>query len=103
MLQLPKRTSLITQTVEALRHAIEEGVWHEVLPGERELADRFQVSRPTLREALKILQRNQVIEVAHGKRRTIVTANLTKSPQRLTVMAISQHPPHLMSPLNVFT
>jgi DNA-binding LacI/PurR family transcriptional regulator/DNA-binding transcriptional regulator YhcF (GntR family) len=102
MLQIPQRSSLISQTASALRQAIESGLWQEALPGERELADRFQVSRPTLREALKVLQREKVIEVSHGKRRTILSANLTPRPQRLTVTAISQHPPHQMSPLVVF-
>jgi len=102
MLHLPKRTSLIAETADALREAIESGVWQEALPGERELADRFQVSRPTLREALKILQKEKVIDVAHGKRRTIVPGERSPLLRSRRVTAISQHPPHQMSPLIVF-
>lgn len=99
---LPRRESLIAQTAEALRKAIGEGTWQEALPGERELAEAFQVSRPTVREALKLLQREKVIDVAHGKRRRIVGTPGTKRTQRLVVTAVSQHPPHLMSPLSIF-
>jgi DNA-binding LacI/PurR family transcriptional regulator len=103
MLQLPKRASLISQTADALRQAIEEGVWHEALPGERELADRFQISRPTLREALKILQRDGMVDVAHGKRRRILSPHPAGgATRRATITAISQDPPHLMSPLSIF-
>ncbi|XZQ31251.1 winged helix-turn-helix domain-containing protein (plasmid) [Rhodobacter capsulatus] len=39
------------------------------LPTEKEMAERFQVSRPTLREALKLLEQEAVIDVHQGKGR----------------------------------
>lgn len=56
-MKLPVRQSLIVQTAETIRHGIREGVWREHLPGERQLAARLTVSRPTLRLALDVLQK----------------------------------------------
>ncbi|WP_339781203.1 GntR family transcriptional regulator [uncultured Thalassospira sp.] len=39
------------------------------LPTEKVMAERFQVSRPTLREALKLLEQDAVIDVHQGKGR----------------------------------
>lgn len=50
-----ERPSLITATAERLRRAITEKRWSEALPSERKLTELMQVSRPTLRAALKIL------------------------------------------------
>ncbi len=103
MLELPKRASLIPQIAETLRQAISEGLWQECLPGERELADRFQVSRPTLREALKLLQREGIVDVVHGKRRRILLkVQHPRRSSRNVVAAITQDPPHLMAPLTIF-
>lgn len=70
-LQAP--TSLIVQAVRWLRQALAEQVWQEHLPGERELCVQIGVSRPTLRLALEQLERDGLVEVAHGRRRRIIT------------------------------
>ncbi len=36
------------------------------LPSERELADQFHRSRPSVREALRMLQQNKLIKIAVG-------------------------------------
>lgn len=41
------------------------------LPTEKAMTERFQVSRPTLREALKLLEQESVITVHHGKGRFV--------------------------------
>jgi len=71
---LPQRASLVTQTVQCLRQALQSGQWNEFLPGERELASWFQVSRQTLRLALEALQKEGVIGVTGRKRRRILAA-----------------------------
>jgi len=43
------------------------------LPSERELAERFGVGRPTVREAIRTLSLMGLVEVGHGKRGTSVT------------------------------
>src|ERR1700709_1995736 len=48
-----------------IRGEITEGT---MLPPESELMARFGVSRPTLREAFRVLESEQLIEVRHGSR-----------------------------------
>ncbi len=56
------------QIAEALRHDIRSGVYHAGarLPTETELADRFNVSVPTIRQALGELLQQELIEKQHG-------------------------------------
>lgn len=70
-MQIPQRPSLVAQVVEILRRGIRTGEWTEYLPSERELGDRLQVSRPTVRAALGILGRERLIQVCHGKKTRI--------------------------------
>ncbi len=71
MLQIPKRISLISETASILRDGINEGHWKETLPGERILCDQLHISRPTLRAALSLLQKEGMIRVTHGRRRMV--------------------------------
>ena len=59
---------LARQIAEKLREAILEGRLHvnERLPTEYELAARFNVSRPTIREALKRLAAQNLIRSRRG-------------------------------------
>lgn len=60
---------LLSQEVERqLKESIIDGVFKpgEKLPSERELVDQFQVSRVTVREAMKSLRRSGLIEVRRG-------------------------------------
>ncbi len=65
------RPTVITLTLEALRKEIAKGTWGEYLPNERQLCHLFRVSRPSLRQALKSLDREGLIDVQHGKRTRI--------------------------------
>ena len=62
------RTSLAKQIADAIRRLIVEGqlVVDQRLPGETELAARFGVSRPTVREALKRLAAQNLIRTRRG-------------------------------------
>ncbi len=62
------KEGLSTQIAESIRKAIMEGklVVDERLPSENELADRFNVSRPTVREALKRLAAQNLIRTQRG-------------------------------------
>ncbi|WP_146343756.1 FadR/GntR family transcriptional regulator [Falsiphaeobacter marinintestinus] len=65
----PKSTGdLSTQIAQAIRDAIIGGdlIVDERLPSEAELADQFQVSRPTVREALKRLAAQSLIRTQRG-------------------------------------
>jgi GntR family transcriptional regulator len=58
---------------DELRELIQEGglpPGHR-LPSEAELTERFNVSRATIRESLKLLEQDGLIEVAHGRGRFV--------------------------------
>ncbi len=63
-----KPADLSAQIAEAIRDAIVSGrlIVDERLPSESELADQFQVSRPTVREALKRLAAQSLIRTQRG-------------------------------------
>jgi DNA-binding LacI/PurR family transcriptional regulator len=70
-LPLPRRITLVAQTVNSLCDGVRAGRWKTHLPGERDLCATLQVSRPTMRAALKALQIKGWIEVAERRRRVI--------------------------------
>src|SRR3954447_16038485 len=56
--------AVVSQIAEAIRTGqLRQG---DRLPSERELAQRMEVSRPTLREAIKVLAQAGVVEVRPG-------------------------------------
>ncbi len=74
---------------EQIQKQIEEGIWKEGdrMPGEIELANLFQVSRGSIREAIKSLQMMGVLEAKSGQG-TYVSSNALQKIQdnRLTSM-----------------
>lgn len=64
----PKRDRLYEAIVRDLAERIDAGEFPEGgrLPSERQLADHYKVSRPTLREALIALELDQIVEVRKG-------------------------------------
>ena len=72
LIALPQRTSLVKQVTETLRAGLARGLWQERLPGERDLCQQLNVSRPTLRAALTVLEREGWLKSAPGCVRAIV-------------------------------
>lgn len=64
-LRVPKAGELVARN---LRHRIIRGelAEGEMLPPEQELVQQFGVSRPTLREAIRILESEQLLEITRG-------------------------------------
>ena len=63
-----KRSRIYEHIVEQIRALIREGRWTpgDQIPPERELAERFRVSRTSVREALRALEMQGVIESRQG-------------------------------------
>ncbi|MBL9213884.1 MAG: GntR family transcriptional regulator [Opitutaceae bacterium] len=98
-MRLPKRPSLVTETAEVLREGIAAGEWPARLPGERTLCERLQVSRTTLREALQLLERRQLISAGAGRPRRVRrrAAPAPHAPSReiglLSLLPVAQQTP----------
>ena len=60
------RHLLRSDLLRELKRNITEGVWQGNLPSERHLTDFYQLSRGTLRHALKSLKEQQVIKSVPG-------------------------------------
>jgi GntR family transcriptional regulator, transcriptional repressor for pyruvate dehydrogenase complex len=63
---LIKRTPLVEQVTQSLAHRIMALEGDAMLPSERDLARETGVSRPVLREAIRNLQMQGLVEVKHG-------------------------------------
>lgn len=94
----PQRSSLVGETVNVMRRAIQSGVWRDHLPGERTLCTMWQISRPTLRAALDVLRREKLIEVGHGRRTRVLADAAPRRVKSLTVGLLSPEPLHEMPP-----
>lgn len=53
------------------------------LPGEIELADQFGVSRTVIRESLRVLSAQGLVELSHGRRATVTAPNHAASAEAL--------------------
>src|SRR3546814_15580765 len=72
------RTSTVEALIDAIREKIQSGelVVGDALPSERELSESFNVSRTTLREALRVLEAYGVIETRQKAGATVVNRGL---------------------------
>jgi GntR family transcriptional regulator len=55
------------------------------LPTEAQLTQRFQISRPALREALKLLEQDDIIYVEHGRGRFVSAMSAIRVERPITV------------------
>lgn len=74
MLLAARRVSLVSQVADILRRALDDRRWTERLPAETELARQLQVSRMTLRAAVRILAEEKRLLVTNGQRTRIIAA-----------------------------
>jgi GntR family transcriptional regulator len=67
------RRPLAAQVRDGIADAIRTGELRpgQQMPGEHELAERFAVGRSTLREALRLLERDGLVDVFHGRGRFV--------------------------------
>ncbi len=77
-MKMPSKRSLVSETYRVLYEAIQSGRWKTTLPGERSLCELFQISRPTLRQALQQLQNEKIIANHHGQKRHIIKRSYKK-------------------------
>ena len=90
---MPRRLSLSTQAADAIRKAVDENLWEEFLPSERRLCNLLQVSRPTIRTALRQLGKEGLIEIRHGRRNRILRqARRVDAPRSRLVVLVSHEP-----------
>ncbi len=69
--------TLVDQTVSIMKQGLLEGRWSRFLPTEHELCDEFEISRSTLRKALKVLHHQGVLRGGgNGRRRRVVASAL---------------------------
>jgi GntR family transcriptional regulator len=70
---------LYFQLAELIREQIRQGALEpgDRLPSERELSDRYQISRMTVRHALAYLEREAVVDVRHGSGSYVAEPKLT--------------------------
>jgi DNA-binding LacI/PurR family transcriptional regulator len=93
------RPSLVEQAAETLRGALQEGLWRDQMPGERNLSRQLNISRPTLRAALEVLRAEGWVKVLPGRQRAIVKRPVGFGPGRsqtirvLTPLPMQEVPP----------
>ncbi len=104
MPRLPHRQDLPTQAATIIKEMIDEGEFHDLLPGERTLAAKLQIGRDTLRGALDILEsEGWITPRQHGKRRGISKPGLRGDQRKksnriafLSPKALQEFPPWLL-------
>lgn len=91
-MSLFRRKSLIAQISEHLRRDLAAGRWHGQLPGVRTLAEHLGVSKDTVRAALRILERENVLRPGGaGKRRCITSRNTEHRSGLRVAILLDEH------------
>jgi DNA-binding LacI/PurR family transcriptional regulator/DNA-binding transcriptional ArsR family regulator len=89
---IPKRLSLVHQTADILTREVSKGTWEQWLPSERFLSQSLKISRPTLRNALKRLQAEGIVEAVQGVGNRIIAEK--RDSARIQLI----HKVHLLCP-----
>lgn len=98
---VPRRISLVSQTVESLRAHLRAGHWQQRLPAERELCRQLQVSRHTLRAALAELESGGLVTLT-GRIRQGTAAKRSRSAHSSRVIVLLPDPLETFAPRILF-
>jgi GntR family transcriptional repressor for pyruvate dehydrogenase complex len=99
-----KKVRIADTVVDQIIGLIEDGVLKpgDQLPSERELVSQFQVARPSIREALRILEFQRVIEVRPGRGAFVVgLKNGSASDEERVQSWFREHAPEVLDILAV--
>jgi len=82
-------STVVNSVVEKLRAALARGQWRsgEMLPGQRELAEQLGISRPSLREAVIVLETLGLVRSMPGKGVVVLEANFNDAVNEGSAMA----------------
>ncbi|WP_339504909.1 FadR/GntR family transcriptional regulator [Pseudomonas sp. RL_105y_Pfl2_101] len=82
-------STVVNSVVEKLRAALARGQWRsgDMLPGQRELAEQLGISRPSLREAVIVLETLGLVRSMPGKGVVVLEANLNDNASEGSAMA----------------
>ncbi|MBO1542044.1 FadR/GntR family transcriptional regulator [Pseudomonas sp. OA65] len=82
-------STVVNSVVEKLRAALARGQWRsgDMLPGQRELAEQLGISRPSLREAVIVLETLGLVRSMPGKGVVVLEANLNDVASEGSAMA----------------
>ncbi|MDH0647138.1 FadR family transcriptional regulator [Pseudomonas sp. GD03858] len=84
-------STVVDSVVEKLRQALARGQWRsgDMLPGQRELAEQLGISRPSLREAVTVLETLGLVRSMPGKGVLVLDSDAGQA-QEQTQEAIAQ-------------
>ncbi|MDR2307476.1 MAG: FCD domain-containing protein [Paucimonas sp.] len=76
-------STVVNSVVEKLRQALARGQWRsgEMLPGQRELAEQLGISRPSLREAVIVLETLGLVRSMPGKGVLVLDAQAAQAQE----------------------
>jgi len=82
-------STVVNSVVEKLRQALARGQWRtgDMLPGQRELAEQLGISRPSLREAVTVLETLGLVRSLPGKGVLVLDADSAAQEQGLDTSA----------------
>ncbi|MBC3348612.1 FadR family transcriptional regulator [Pseudomonas sp. SWRI196] len=82
-------STVVNSVVEKLRAALARGQWRsgDMLPGQRELAEQLGISRPSLREAVIVLETLGLVRSMPGKGVVVLEASFADTASEGSAMA----------------
>ncbi|WP_252091105.1 FadR/GntR family transcriptional regulator [Pseudomonas sp. MWU13-3659] len=84
-------STVVNSVVEKLRQALARGQWRsgDMLPGQRELAEQLGISRPSLREAVIVLETLGLVRSMPGKGVLVLDADSAQAQEPEAIAAAS--------------